>query len=248
MEVVLAGLAAVASSGFLVDLVRSYRARPRPHVAAYAAGIGFFSLATWALFFGVSTGWTPASFRAFYLFGAIINVPILALGSMFLVSGRRSGHTMLLLLFPLFAISVPMTLAEPFVGVLPASGVPAGSELFAGGFGPRMWAGVAGGIGTLVLVTLAVVSIVRFRRRDRRIIAANLLIVAGTVAAAGGGTGLALGEASGFAVSLLLAASLIWSGFRVAQSARAEHLAQPGGGGTSSSETSRSAQPALDQA
>lgn len=225
MDMVLTGLAALASTGFFVDLLRSYRARPRPHVAAYAAGIAFFSIATWALFIGVAAGWTPAAFRAFYLFGAIINVPILALGSMFLVGGPRSGHTMLLLLFPLFAISVPMTLAEPFVGPLPVGGVPAGSEVFAAGFGPRMWAGVAGGLGTVVLVTLAIVSIVRFRRSDRRVIVANLLIVAGTLAAAGGGTGLALGEASGFAVSLLVAATLIWSGFRVAQRARSPHLA-----------------------
>ena len=227
VEVALSGLAAVASVGFLFDLVRSYLGRPRPHVAAYAAGVGFFSLATFALFFGVTFGWTPATFRTFYLFGAIINVPLLALGSMFLVAGRRSGHAMLLFLFPLYAISVPMTLAEPLVGQVPGNGVPAGSELFAAGFGPRMWAGVSSGLGTVVLIVLAVVSIIRFWDEDRRIIAANLLVVTGTMAAAGGGTGLALGEASGFAVSLLAAASFIWAGFRVAQRARAPHLAGP---------------------
>lgn len=223
MDVVLAGLAGVAATGFTIDLIRSYRRRPRPHVAAYAAGIGFFAAATWALFFGVAFGWTSATFRAFYLFGGIVNVPILALGSMFLVVGRRSGHAMLLLLFPLFAISVPMTLAEPFVGPVPETGVPAGSELFARGFGPRMWAAVSGGLGTTVLIVLAVVSVIRFWRKDRRIVGANLLIVAGTAAAAGGGTGLALGEAGWFAVSLLAASTLIWAGFRVAQGARAPH-------------------------
>jgi hypothetical protein len=223
MDTTLAGLAALAATGFGLDLIRSYRRRPRPHVAAYAAGVGFFAIATWALFLGVAFGWTPATFRAFYLFGAIVNVPILALGSMFLVVGRRSGHAMLLLLFPLFAISVPMTLAEPFVGPMPASGVPAGSELFARGFGPRMWAAVSGGLGTTVLIVLAMVSLVRFWKKDRRIVTGNLLIVAGTAAAASGGTGLALGEAGGFAVSLLAAATLIWAGFRVAQRARATH-------------------------
>ncbi len=227
VDVALSALAALAATGFFVDLMRSYFVRPRQHVAAYTAGIGFFSLATWALFLGVTFGWASATFRTFYLFGAIINVPFLALGSMFLVAGRRSGHAMLFFLFPLFAISVPMTLSEPLVGALPPDGVPAGSDLFASGFGPRMWAAVSGGTGTTVLIVLAVVSIVRFWTRDRRIITANLLIVAGTAAAAGGGTGLALGEASGFAVSLLAAATLIWTGFRVAQGARAPHLTEP---------------------
>lgn len=46
------------------------------------------------------------------------------------------------------------------------------------------------------------------------------MIVAGTFAAAWGGTGLALGEAGGFAVSLMLAVSFIWAGYRVASGRR----------------------------
>ena len=220
MDTTLSLLAALAATGFTLDLARSYAQRNRPHVAAYAAGMGTFALATWALFFGASTGWTSASYRTFFYFGAIVSVPLLALGSMFLVVGKRSGHAMMAGLFPFFAIATPMTLAEPFVGPLPAGGVPAGSDLFEAGFGPRMWAAIGSGLGATILIVLALVSVVRFWRTNRQLVTANALILAGAFAASSGGTFLAFGEQGGFAFSLLLAATLIWAGYRVANGAR----------------------------
>lgn len=222
MEAVLALITAAAATAFTVDLFRAYRSSPRPHTAAYAVGVGCFALATWALFVGTASGWTSASYRAFFLFGAIVNIPILALGSMFLVVGRRAGHAMLLLLFPFFAISLPMTVAQPFdAGPLPSGGVPSGRDVWLEVFGPRLWAAIGGGMGATILIVLALVSLFRFWRLSRRIVAGNVAIVAGTLAASTGGTFLALGEAGGFAVSLLMAVSLIWLGFRVAAGARA---------------------------
>ena len=214
--------AGLVATVFLVDLLRRYRARPTPHTAAYAAGIGFFALATWALFVGTAAGWTSASYRAFFLFGAIVNIPVLALGSMFLVAGRRAGHVMLMLLFPFFAISIPMTLARPFdAGMLPAGGVPGGQDLWSEMFGPRLWAAIGGGMGASIIILLALVSVFRFWRRNRRIVWGNAAITAGVLAASTGGTILALGEERGFAVSLLAAVTLIWAGFRLASGGRA---------------------------
>lgn len=221
MSAVASLAAGVVATLFCVDLVRRYRASPNPHTAAYAAGIGFFALATWALFVGTATGWTSASYRTFFLFGAIVNIPVLALGSMFLVVGRRAGHVMLLLMFPFFAISLPTTLAQPFdAGVLPPGGVPGGRELWAEIFGPRLWAAIGGGMGATIIIVLALVSVVRFWRRNRLLVWGNVLIVAGTLAASTGGTILALGIDWGFSGSLLVAATLIWAGYRVAVGAR----------------------------
>ena len=217
----MAFLAGLVATLFFADLLRGYRAAPRPHTAAYTAGIGFFAIATWALFAGAASGWTSASYRTFFLFGAIVNIPVLALGSMFLVVGRRAGHAMLLLLFPFFAISIPMTLAEPFdAASLPVDGVPGGRELWSEMFGPRLWAVIGGGMGATIIILLALVSVVRFWRSNRRLVWGNALIVAGTLVASTGGTILAFGIDWGFSGSLLVAATLIWAGFRVAVSAR----------------------------
>ena len=221
MRVGVAFLAGLAATLFFLDLVRGYRVAPRPHTAAYMAGIGFFAIATWALFTGAVSGWSSAGYRTFFLFGAIVNIPVLALGSMFLVVGRRAGHAMLLALFPFFAISIPMTLAQPFdAGSLPPDGVPGGRELWSEVFGPRLWAAIGGGMGATIIIVLALVSVARFWRRNRRLVWGNVLIVAGTLAASAGGTILALGIDWGFSGSLLVAVTLIWAGFRVAVGAR----------------------------
>ena len=48
MDAALGVLGGIASTVFAFDLIRDHRRSPRPHVAAYAAGIGMFAIATWA--------------------------------------------------------------------------------------------------------------------------------------------------------------------------------------------------------
>jgi len=218
MDSVLALIAAVAATLFAADLWRDYRDRPRPHIAAYGTGMTMFALATWALFIGVTFGWTGPVYRTFFLFGAVLNILFLALGSMFLVVGQRAGHVMTIALGAFAAISTTLTLTVSFQQELPDGGIP--HDVFATGFGPRLFAAMGGGMGATILIVLAFVSMFRFWTTNRRIVWGSLLIVAGTFAAAWGGTGLALGEAGGFAFSLLLAVTFIWAGYRVAAGGR----------------------------
>jgi len=214
----LALLAALAASFFAADLWLDYRRRARPHIAAYGTGMTMFAIATWAFFLGITFGWTGPIYRIFYLFGAILNIPFLALGSMFLVVGKRSGHIMAIALGALTAISTTLTATVPFANPLPETGVP--HDVFASGFGPRLFAIIGGAVGATILAVLSIVSIFRFWKKNRRIVWGNLLILGGTLAAASGGTGLALGESSAFALSLLVAVTLIWAGYRVASGGR----------------------------
>ncbi len=109
-----------------------------------------FAVATWAFFIGLTYGWTGPVYRAFYLFGAILNIPYLALGSMFLVVGRRSGHVMTIILGAFTAISTTLTATVPFANPLPESGVP--HDIFASGFGPRLFAIIGGAAGSTILI------------------------------------------------------------------------------------------------
>ncbi len=218
MEALTSLIAALAATLFAGDLWRDYARKPRPHVAAYGAGISMFAVATWALFIGLTFGWTGAAYRVFFLFGAILNIPVLALGSMFLVVGRKSGHAMTIFLGALAAISTTLTLTVPFENPLPEGGIP--EDIFALGFGPRLFAIIGGALGTTILVALSLVSIFRFWRKNRPIVWGNALIVTGVAAAAWRGTGLALGDGGGFAVSLLIAVTFIWAGYKVASGKR----------------------------
>ncbi len=221
MDGPIAVVAGLISTAFMIDLARGYFRRPRPHTAAYAVGIAMFAAATWALAFGLAAGWNGTAYRTFFLFGAILNIPYLALGSMYLVVGRRAGTIMFIAVGAISAISITLTTTVDFAAALPSGGIP--HEIFppiSEGFGPRLLAAIAGGSGATIIILLSIVSVFRFWRRNRRLVVGNLLITAGTFAAAWGGTGLAIGAGAAFALSLLLAATLIWAGYRLATGAR----------------------------
>ena len=226
MEPTLAVLAAAVASGFAIDLWRSHRARPRSHAAAWAVAIGFFALATWALALGLAAGWNDTSFRVFYFFGAVANVPLLALGSVHLVYGSQAGNRWRNVIVAFLAVGVWVVMTAVPVAEVTDVGVPEGSAVFEfpmndvdGGLtlpSPRLFAAIGTGLGAVAIIVLAAFSAVRTWNTDRRVVYGNLLIIAGVAAASVGGSLTALGEGSSFAVSLLAASVLLWLGYRVA--------------------------------
>ncbi len=178
-----------------------------------------FAVAVWALVSARMWGWHGFNYRVFFLFGGVLNIPFLALGSVFLSVGRRAGHLMTVGLFGFSAMAVTLVTVTPFQRALPATGVP--SDIFPSiaeaGFGPRLLAAVAGGLGSVILIAAALWGAFRFRRSNPRRAVANLVITGGVMAAAVGGTLLGfLDEDAAFSISLLASASLIWWGYRLA--------------------------------
>jgi hypothetical protein len=217
VDVALALASAIAATLFAADLTRDFIKNRRPHVAAYACGMAMFATASWALWAGLMFGWTGAGYRVFFLFGAILNITTLAVGSMFLVIGPKAGNTMTLFTGALAAISSTLVTTVPFAEPLPESGVP--DRVFAPlteGFGPRMLAAIGSGLGASILILLALISVFRFWKSNRRIVAGNLLIMLGVLAGSTGGTLLGfLGETAAFETTLLVTVVLIWLGYRV---------------------------------
>ena len=229
MDLVLATVAAVIASEFAADLWLGHRRRPRRHAAAWAAAMSLYALATWALVVGLANEWSDTSFRVFYLFGAIWNVPLLALGSIMLTAGDRAARRATVTVVAFLALATWVTMAAPATGEIAGIGIPEGSEVFEGGMteidgapvpSPRIFAAIAGGVGSLVVIGLALRGVVRNRRANRRVMWGNVLIVLGTLAPATGGSLTALGEGEGLAVSLLVGAALLWAGYRIASGQR----------------------------
>ena len=83
MAVLTALIASVVSGLFALTLLRRYVVRGRTNLALLFWGVAmvFFCVAAVGLLTGVVGGWTSAEFRVFYLFGGVLNVPWLALGS-----------------------------------------------------------------------------------------------------------------------------------------------------------------------
>jgi hypothetical protein len=224
VETALTFLAAAVATGFAADLGRSYRVRPRPHAGIWALAMALYAVATWSLFFGLAGGWGTVTFKSFYYFGAIANIPLLAAGSVQLNASPRFARGFTIGVVGFLVLGALSVLAAPVDGLATAGGVPEGSSVF--GYtvdvnglrlpGPRMFAAIAGSVGTIVLIGFSAAAMWRTRRTKRNVAIGNLLIVLGTLAPALGGSSTALGDAGGLALSLLVGAVLLWSGYRVA--------------------------------
>jgi hypothetical protein len=227
VDLILAIGAALLASWFAFELWRSWRGRKRLHTEIWTAAFAAYAIATWALVFGLAFGWTSLSFRSFYYFGAIANIPLIAAGSVALAS-ERAGRVVVKVVAIWIVLGFFVTFLAPFNSALPVEGIPEGSEVFGFTFtidalslpGPRMFAAISGAVGTLVVVGLSLVSAGRWWSRNRELAYGNLLIIVGTLAPAFGGSLTALGESAALSISLAAGIALLYWGYRMASSAR----------------------------
>jgi hypothetical protein len=221
----LAAAATLVSLAFALSTLARYLVRPSRHELAWTISLFMFAVASAALWVGSALGWEGWSFRLFYLFGAILNVPYLALGTVYLLADRRAADITAAVVSLLAAFATGLVVAAPFTAPLPEDGLPRGSEVFAAG--PRIAAALFSGVSALVIFAGAVWSAYRFARRrgvkvepgklsPRRLAVANTLIALGTlVLSAGGVLNSVLDEMDAFAVSLVVGISIIFVGFLI---------------------------------
>ena len=231
-----AGLAfvatAIATLFAQATAVRWSRSRA-PHQGAWTVALALFALASAALATGASTGWDKGTFRAFYLLGAIVNVPWLALGTIYLLMGRRVGDRVRTALVLFTGLGLGVMLAAPIHGAIAADRIPVGKDVF--GALPRALAGVGSGLGAFVVFGGAAWSAVRFARARRpgsgRLAGGNGLIALGTLVLASGGLlqGI-VGSDEAFALTLAVGIAVIYAGFAVASGARSSLSPRPAPG------------------
>jgi len=186
-----------------------------------------FALASGAYWWAGAVGWNEWNFRAFYLFGAILNVPFLALGTVYLLGGEARGNAVRRVLVALSWFCAGVVMVAPLRAPIPASGMPEGKEIF--GIGPRIMAAVGSGVGATVLIVGALWSAIRLIVSHRRpaagaapaiapgrLAATNVLIAVGSIILSLGGTFFA-GESveTGFGILLVAGIVVLFGGFLV---------------------------------
>jgi hypothetical protein len=199
MEALLAFAAALLALRLAGGLLGRWRVRRRPELAAWAASLGAYAVASAALAWGASWGWSEASFRVYYLAGGLLTAPLLGLGSLLLRGVRGAVPGALVYC----GLALGVALAAP-VSAVSGTAIPDASEHL-DFFPARLLAILGNTVGTLAVVAVAVTTI---RRRP----IGNSLILAGVAVAAIGSALLGLGEAQ-TAVSIALAAALLYAGF-----------------------------------
>ena len=200
MQAVLAFAAALVALRLAGALATRWRGTHRPELAAWSAALFAYAAASGAMAWGAASGWDARSFRVYYLCGALLTAPLLGVGS-FLLSGRRWAAPVGLVYAGLaigIAVSVPLAHA-PTGHAIPG----AQNEL---DFLPaRLLAVLGNSLGTLAVVVIALSTL---RRRPL----GNTLIVAGVAVAAAGSALTGLGV-TGTALTIAVAAGLLYAGF-----------------------------------
>lgn len=204
-------LSVLISAAFAALMARRYAARRRPYQIVWAIGLAMFAIANAAALLARTGGATPLEYQLFYLFGAILNVAWLALGTLFLLTPPIVARWSLLIVLIVSTVAVIAVFSSP---VDLTKAVDTGKGFETSPF-PRILAGIGSGVGSLILFGGAIWSAYGFmrRRQQGRRAFANLLIAAGVAVAAFGGAAAFTG-ASGFVESTnLVAITLIFIGF-----------------------------------
>jgi hypothetical protein len=200
VEALLAFAAALVALRLSGDLVRRYRVRSRPELAAWAAGLAAYALAAGALAWGAAAGWSEAAFRVYYLGGGLLTAALLGAGSLLLVRIRWAQAVVLVYI----GLAIGVAVATPLQAELSGTEIPDAQDVL-DLWPARVLAIVGNSLGTLAVV---VVAIATFRARPL----GNVLILAG-IAVAAIGSGLAGLGVGALAPAVALAAVLLYAGF-----------------------------------
>ena len=219
---------AIAALFAEATLVR-WSQRRSAHLGIWAVALGMFTVAAATLAVGSSTGWDRPTFRIFYLLGAVLNVPWLALGTVSLLAGPALARKVRWFLVFFSGLATGVLLSAPMRAVHGAT-IPVGKDVFA--TFPRVLAGVGSGVGAVVIFGGALWSGARYARSrsgagDGRRAAANALIALGTLVLSSGGLVQGtVGHDEAFTISLTAGITVIYAGFLIAE--RAPSRAHPG--------------------
>lgn len=104
--VVFASLAAVIGGAFGLAVLNQYRSRRKPYQAIWGAALIMFGIAALCEAIGLAAGWSVGDYKAYYLFGALLNVGWLAVGEVYLLAPGRWGRGAVIVMAIITAVSV----------------------------------------------------------------------------------------------------------------------------------------------
>jgi len=219
-EAVLPLVATVISGEFALALGRRWWLSRRPYLRSWALSLGLFAAGCAALWYGTAFGWSETSFRVFYICGAMLSVPWLAMGEIELLVRPPVARIVLFFLVVFSANAAFVLAVVSFVDGAPGFGtdLPHGRDYFPAG--ARYGLVVASNaVGTLTVVGGTLWSGWRSRGGGpaaRARFKGTALIVVGVLVAATSGGLTFLGEVGSVAATLGIGAGIMYTGFVVA--------------------------------
>ncbi len=211
---------------FSIQLIRRFAARRREFEGAWAIALLMYAVASLAMFGGVVDDWSAAEFRTYWLLGAVLNVPFLFLGEVYLLAKRRSvAHALFVLLVLGSAFAAYRILTAPLNEPPLDRSLPLGKEVFGDNSVPYRLAQYYSFTAYFLLLGGLMWSAISMGRRPdlRSRTAGVLLIAAGaTIVAIGSGIGAGFRLVALFSFSLAAGVAVMYWGF-VKTTARGAH-------------------------
>jgi hypothetical protein len=209
-----AGVVALLFAGLLgwrfVDRRRAYQ-------AVWVVALLMYAAASFAMFLGVLDGWDRREFKAYWLFGAILNVPWLFLGEVYLLVKRRwIAELLLVAMLFLTAFAVAQVRSAPVHASYLTDELPLGKDVFGDGSVPYRLAQVYAYPTYLLLVAACAWSAWKMRGRPElrgRFVGTLLIAIGATLVAVGSGVGAGLQVVWVFSVGLLAGIAVMFWGF-----------------------------------
>jgi len=222
----LAFLATAVATMFWQNLTIRWSQTKSAYHGAWAVSLAMFALGSAMLAVGTSTSWDRGIFRAYFLFGAILNVPWLAMGTLHLIASPKVARRVQNGLLVFSGVAAGVLMSAPMVDVLPNQVIPVGKEVFTAPL-PRILAAIASSVGALVVFGGAAWSAFKLIRSDdrnaviRSRVTVNVCIALGTLILALGGVGNGH-RPEWFAFSLAAGIGVMFAGFRYAERSSAQ--------------------------
>jgi hypothetical protein len=208
--------AAVISVVFAVMLGKQFFERKRPHQLLWMLALLMYAVASFALVLGGQNGWTPGEYKAFWLFGAVLNVPFLAQGELYLlVKNRYVTAALLFLLLFGTGYAVMTVVRAPVDQQFLTEELPSGKDVLGPDSAAYLLARYFSYPAYAVLVAGTLWSAWRMRGnralRDRFV--GTLLIAVGATIVAAGAAFAATGLLVGFSLTLVAGIAAMFWGF-----------------------------------
>jgi hypothetical protein len=192
--------------------VATYRTSKPKDVAlrVWSVALAQFAIACAAVAWGIGFGWTPMVYRAFYLFGAVLNVAWLALGTVWLFAPRKVAMVVNVLFIVAATGASGLVLASDLaptaMHALAHDGLPAPREVMSDV--PRMLSRIFSIGGSVIVLAGLLWSVVR-----RRYALGMGLLALGVVIAAVASEFARAGSVELFSAGLTLGIAVMYAGF-----------------------------------
>ena len=209
----IAVVGALVAGAFATQLAQQFVARRRPHALAWSLSLALYALGMVALAAGFGLGWTPGWFGLYWLAGALLNVPLLAVGQLHLLWPDKTPIwwtlAALAAVWSVVAVAATPVDASALAAADAAGGIPLGAEAYQDGLAWTVLRPLTFG-GAVVVLAGTIWSGARTRRPG------VLLISLGVAVAASSSSFVRAGYDDLVAVVLTLGVAIMYAGFRSA--------------------------------